>query len=456
MTANLYRPARPLQGMPGILICHSHHNPRTQGELQDMGMTWARQGCLVLVMDQLGHGQRRQHPFGTAEDFPQLFPVGRQDYYFRYYVGMQLHLIGDSLIGWMVWDLMRGVDLLLQQPGVNPERIILLGAVAGGGDPAAVTAALDHRVKAVVPFNFGGPQPETDYPLPADAEERFNYIGAGSWESTRNLSRSARDGFLPWVIVGAVAPRYLVYAHEFSWDEVHDPVWKRLHTIYGFYEVQQNMTSLCGWGRVQLSSDQASHCNNIGPAHRAQLYPALQRWFDMAIPAEFQARRPPEELACLEGVDSVQVVPMTPVHRLADRIAQERMAAFRNELARLAPAARRDTLQHAWASLLGDIDPGLVQGPTPAAATEGPIQVIRRVCVSGQGISVPVLLLLPSTSRSFSMPCVVCVAQDGKAGFLAQRADEIAQLSVRGIAVCLPDLRGTGESELGDGPRPLE
>ena len=57
---------------------------------------------------------------------------------------MQLHLIGDSLMGWMVWDLMRGVDLLLRQPGIDPERILLLGAVAGGGDPAAVTAALDH------------------------------------------------------------------------------------------------------------------------------------------------------------------------------------------------------------------------------------------------------------------------------------------------------------------------
>ena len=124
VTANLYRPAKPPRSMPGILICHSHHNPKTQGELQDMGMTWARQGCLVLVMDQLGHGERRQHPFRTAADFPKPFPVGRQDYYFRYNVGMQLHLIGDSLIGWMAWDLMRGVDLLLSQPGVDPERII--------------------------------------------------------------------------------------------------------------------------------------------------------------------------------------------------------------------------------------------------------------------------------------------------------------------------------------------
>ena len=37
--------------MPAILVAHSHHNPKTQGELQDMGVNWARTGCLVLVMD---------------------------------------------------------------------------------------------------------------------------------------------------------------------------------------------------------------------------------------------------------------------------------------------------------------------------------------------------------------------------------------------------------------------
>ena len=62
---------------------------------------------------------------------------------------------------------------------------------------------LDERITAVAPFNFGGPQPETKFPLRKDAKVTFNYAGSGSWESTRNLARSAKDGFLPWVIVGA-------------------------------------------------------------------------------------------------------------------------------------------------------------------------------------------------------------------------------------------------------------
>src|SRR5262245_41179486 len=124
VTANLYLPRDPPASMPGILICHSHHNPKTQGELQDMGMTWARLGCAVLVLDQLGHGERRQHPFRDANSYPHSFRPSRQDYYFRYNLGLQLHVLGDSLIGWMVWDLQRGVDLLLALPGIDKERII--------------------------------------------------------------------------------------------------------------------------------------------------------------------------------------------------------------------------------------------------------------------------------------------------------------------------------------------
>jgi hypothetical protein len=111
---------------------------------------------------------------------------------------MQLQLVGESLMGWMVKDIMRSVDLLLEL-GADPTKILCLGSVAGGGDPAAVAAALEPRIAAAVPFNFGGPQPETAFPLPDGVADTFNYVGEGDWESTRCLAGSGSGGLMqPW------------------------------------------------------------------------------------------------------------------------------------------------------------------------------------------------------------------------------------------------------------------
>src|SRR4051812_40295171 len=74
--ANLYTPVPERPSMPGIVIVHSHHNPKSQSELQEMGVMWARAGCLVLVPDQLGHGERRQHPFVDAASYPGPYRAG--------------------------------------------------------------------------------------------------------------------------------------------------------------------------------------------------------------------------------------------------------------------------------------------------------------------------------------------------------------------------------------------
>ncbi|HYH65255.1 MAG TPA: acetylxylan esterase, partial [Urbifossiella sp.] len=292
VTANRYRPAAPAAKMPGFLLSHSHHTGRTQGELQDMGMTWARAGGVVLVPDHLGHGERRQHPFRTEKDYPQPFKAGRQDYYHRYVTNLQLSAVGDSLMGWMAWDLMRGVDVLLQHSGVDPERVILLGAVAGGGDPAGVTAALDPRVKCVVPFNFGGWQPESS--VMANPDREFAWFGDGYWESTRGLRNGARDGFAHWVIVGSVAPRPVVYAHEFAWNPDTDPAWPRLQKVFDLYDAPDRLAVVEGRGTLKGTPPESSHCNNIGPLHRSKIYPILRRWFGMPIPEEYSMRRAPE------------------------------------------------------------------------------------------------------------------------------------------------------------------
>ena len=457
VSANLYRPRiPPAKLMPGILICHSHHNPKTQGELQDMGMTWARIGCTVLVMDQLGHGERRQHPFTDKTKYKGSFRVSRQDYYFRYNTGIQLHLIGDSLMGWMVWDLMRGVDLLWSRPDVDKKRIIMLGAVAGGGDPVGVTAALDPRIAAVVPFNFGGPEPENRFPLPKDAELTFNYAGSGSWESTRNLRLSCRDGFLPWVIVGSVAPRALSYAHEFAWDKERDPVWKRFQTIYGFYKAGDRLSSVKGRGSVRGRPPESTHCNNIGSVHRKQIHPAFKRWFGIAIPKEYRNRLPAEKLLCVNKSTKI-----TPLYKLAGRIGAERAAVARKQLQQLPQKQQAQLLRKKWDRLLGSSTPLRTRKVMYHRGEKQRFVAERFALVDtltakqlAAGMipepAIPVLLLAPGKTKTKKTPVVVALAHGGKAAFLKHRANAIAKLLEKGVAVCLPDVRGTGEGSPGD------
>ncbi len=450
VTANLYRPEKPGDSMPGIIICHAHHTPKEHGELQDMGMTWARAGCLVLVMDQLGHGERRQHPFVDAGSYSKPYRVSRQDYYFRYDTGIQLHLIGDSLIGWMVWDLRRGVDLLLAQKGVDPKRILLLGSVAGGGDPAAVAAALDQRITAVVPFNFGGPSPQPHYPFAADKEPEWNYAGGGSWESTRNLRLSAADGFLPWVIVAAAAPRRLVYAHEFAWFREGDPVWKRLQAVYGFHEAGDRLAFTFGKGDVTGKPPEATHCTHIGPVQRKLLHEAFRRWFDIEA-TEYSKRLPPEKLRCL----TPEVVRELKPARLTDivgELAAERMEQARKRRQGMTAAEQRQQLQKEWSNVLGFSRPMTVTD-TRGTVTEkvGQVTLKRVVLPVTPGLRVPLLLLIPPRAADRKPAVVVAVAQAGKAALLHKRAAEIAALLEGGVAVCLPDVRGTGESSPGGG-----
>jgi dienelactone hydrolase len=430
VTANLYVPQEPGQHMPGILLSHSHHSPKTQGELQDMGATWARAGCMVLVPDHLGHGERREHPFASSEDYSGEFPVSRQDYRFRYDNSLQLYLAGESLLGWMVHDLLGGVGVLLAQPGIAGDKIILLGSVAGGGDPAAVAAAVDERIACAAPFNFGGPQPETRYPLPDDAETSFDYAGGGSWESTRNLVDSAADGFLPWVIVGSLAPRRLIYGHEFSWDRQRDPVWKRLEKIWLWEGATDQLAFAHGRGSLSGNSPEDSHCNNIGDYHRQMIHPALERWFGIRVSSESEYSK---------RFDSAELMCWTP--QLKEKLKPK---ALREILAEMIPATSEE-LQPILPSYTVDQQMTPVWSTTTIAESVTDLARIRcevLTAVVAKDLTIRAVVLYPEgNSRA---PVAIGISQDGAKGFLEYRADEIEELLLGGCIVCLAEPRGMG------------
>lgn len=101
----------------------------------------ARRGFVGIAIDARHHGQRA----GSTNALPGA------DAYLRaihdtWRTGRQFPFLYDT-----VWDVLRLIDWLETQPGIDPKRIALTG-VSKGGMETYLAAAVDGRVAAAVPF----------------------------------------------------------------------------------------------------------------------------------------------------------------------------------------------------------------------------------------------------------------------------------------------------------------
>ena len=442
--ANLYLPATAAARVPVIVIQHSQHYPRIQGELHDMGELWARKGAAVLLLERLGYGERAE-----------TTPLYRQGYASRFTFKKQLNLIGESHTAWMAWDIIRAVDLLYERPEIDRDRIVLIGAVAGGGEPAALAAVLDPRISAVIPYNYdqGHVRLDADY---------FGEIA---------------NGLSPWFITASLAPRRYVRAFEFGWEGAEEPDypelwvsgWERSQKIWGLYGAERNLAAIQAFGLIRLSVERIQHCFNIGPAQRKEMYPLLERWFQVPSAAAEDAgilpdseltynevreaarkqeagrRRPQADLLCIPPKVAAEL-DRRPLHAIARDIAVRDLEAARRKRASMDAGARQRDLRDALRGSLGAIDPEPSwSSRTVWSRTRGSAVIEAAELHVESGIDVPLLFIRPAEG-SGRRPVVVAVAQGGKRDFLLNRAGEIERLLQSGTAVCLPDVRGTGET----------
>ena len=420
VTANLYLPEKPSEKIPAIVVVHSHHAPKTQVELQDLGMTMARSGSAVLIMDQINGGERSQSQ-----------PWARESYYGRYATGNQLYLAGESLIKWMAWDIMRGIDVLLERSYIDPERIVLLGAVAGGGDPAALTASLDSRIAALIPFCFGEASPEAHY---LEGPRKYDFEtadpGWGFWETTRNLPHSVNKQFFPWFLCAAGAPRPFIFSFELGWPETveEEPIWARYKKVYELYGDEEHLASVDGFGPFPGPGE----TNQAATYHRQHIDPILNRWLKIPIPqSEYHNMRSESELRCLTPETAAEYRPET-VSALVRKIALERLSDSRLKRENLKTEVRKKALRDALKEKLGDIEPF----DNPSVKTlwtrnHSDFTLEASSVETEKGINIPVFLFVPEKNLN-RYPVVLALAEGGKEGFLSNRFNEIASLLEKG------------------------
>ena len=144
VSALLYVPEDENKKHPAILVPAGH---ATNGKIhyQALCQRLVQRGYVVISWDPVGQGERSQ--FWDAKTGKSRYNLICAEHAV---LGNLAYLAGTNLARWEIWDGIRAVDYLLTRPEVDPERISITGT-SGGGFQAAHIAALDRRIKVVVP-----------------------------------------------------------------------------------------------------------------------------------------------------------------------------------------------------------------------------------------------------------------------------------------------------------------
>ena len=129
---------------PGILV-PCGHSPVGKAYYQALAQRLVHHGYVVISWDPVGEGERSQ--FWDSKQKKSRYNLICAEHAV---MGNLAYLAGTNLARWEIWDGIRALDYLLTRSEVDPDRINITGT-SGGGTQATLIAALDPRIKVVVP-----------------------------------------------------------------------------------------------------------------------------------------------------------------------------------------------------------------------------------------------------------------------------------------------------------------
>lgn len=403
VTANLFVPDG--EGpFPAILNVHGH---TFKGKITDFvaarGHAFALEGFVVLSIDAIGAGERC---------------TVHGEFEHHMYAGVPLLAIGESLLGAQVLDNMRGIDLLQSLDYVDSSRIGVTGA-SGGGNQTMWISALDSRVKASVPVVSVG--------------TFEGYVGRGNcWCETLfdglNISEE-------WGILGMIAPNPLliVTANKEKIEAFlpHEMLrsYKDAKKIYSLYGAEENLSyqiidlphgyfpemlqSAIGWFKCWLQNE-----GNALP-RKIPEYKTLEEEYLLCFPPGTR----PDKVKSLIGYVSQRSAEIKHESMLDKTFSPEEKKRQLSEILRITD----------W--------PDQCEPRNIIEYEDEGCDVKRFTVESEYGVLVPCILVMPEKATS---SIVIVSSPDGKKELLEN--EFVAQIISSGKALCLADLRNTGEN----------
>ncbi|MGC4039030.1 MAG: acetylxylan esterase [Chitinophagaceae bacterium] len=247
VTGNLYKPIKPLSSYAGILCPHGHgNNPdgRFMEQTQKRCAMLAKMGAVVFVWDMIGYGDSKQCDHKIAK-------------------ALKLQTINST----------RALDFLLSIPGIDSTRIGITGE-SGGGTQSFILAALDHRIKVIVPcvmvssYFFGGCVCESGMPIHKKGKYQTNNTEIAALSAPRPLLLISDGG---------------------DWTKnTPDCEYPFMQNIYSLYNAKQKVEN------VHLANEK----HDYGPSKRKAMYPFIAKYLDLDLSKIKDAKGNIDESSC--------------------------------------------------------------------------------------------------------------------------------------------------------------
>ncbi len=147
VTANLYLP-NTTEKLPAVLLFCGHEDlSKATESYQKTAILLAKNGFVVFVIDPISQSERVQL---TDLDGKALTRGSTTEHTL---LNLSSNLLGTSIAAYQLFDNQRGLDYLLTRKEVDTSKIACVGN-SGGGMQTIYFAAIDDRVKAIVPCSY--------------------------------------------------------------------------------------------------------------------------------------------------------------------------------------------------------------------------------------------------------------------------------------------------------------
>jgi cephalosporin-C deacetylase-like acetyl esterase len=221
VTANLYIPTMGKPPYPAVLHSTGHSvAAKARAFYQTLSLGLVKHGFVVLPYDPLGQGERREFYDAALQDSKVGGTTAEHEM-----LGLQSLLAGESIARQMIWDGMRGIDLLQSRGEVDRNRIGATGC-SGGGTMTTYLAALDDRIRVAAPACYitsWDEQLRSDTG-PQDAEQQFPDLLRLGYDHGDYVASFAPK---PYLICSTDQDFFPLEGARRTWDEV-----KRIYSLF--------------------------------------------------------------------------------------------------------------------------------------------------------------------------------------------------------------------------------